>query len=140
MVSTVLRIALLCSVLLLSACAQLPDGASRLAQSQQLLQTKGWQRRYLQAGDFRLFSAGPVAQAAGNQPITAYLEGDGLAWLNSDTPSDDPTPLRPWVCNWPCSSRMAWLSIWHGHASTRNPCPHNASSGGGLLNALPSRW
>ncbi|RQO68118.1 alpha/beta hydrolase [Aquitalea sp. FJL05] len=90
-----LRIALLCGVLLLSACAQLPDGASRLAQSQRLLQAKGWQGQYLQAGDFSLFSAGPVAQAAGNQPITVYLEGDGLAWLNSDTPSDDPTPLRP---------------------------------------------
>jgi dienelactone hydrolase len=90
-----LRIALLCGALLLSACAQLPDGASRLAQSQQLLQAKGWQGQYLQAGDFRLFSAGPVAQAAGSQPITVYLEGDGLAWLNSDTPSDDPTPLRP---------------------------------------------
>jgi len=27
--------------------------------------------------------------------ITIYLEGDGLAWLNMDTPSDDPTPLNP---------------------------------------------
>lgn len=95
MLSTVLRSVLLCSVLLLSACAQLPDGASRLAHSQQLLQASGWQGQFLQAGDFRLFSAGPVAQVAGNQPITVYLEGDGLAWLNSDTPSDDPTPLRP---------------------------------------------
>ena len=95
MLSIVLRCVLLCSVLLLSACAQLPDGATRLAQSQQLLQAKGWQARYLDAGDFRLFSAGPAPLAAGSPRITVYLEGDGLAWLNSDTPSDDPTPLRP---------------------------------------------
>jgi dienelactone hydrolase len=27
--------------------------------------------------------------------LTIYIEGDGLAWLNSSTPSDDPTPMDP---------------------------------------------
>jgi hypothetical protein len=28
-------------------------------------------------------------------PLTVYIEGDGLAWLTRNQPSDDPTPHRP---------------------------------------------
>lgn len=85
----------LCCVGLLSACTHLPSGAQRQLQAQSLLAAQGWHWQTVQAGDFDLFAAANSAMPAQTDVITIYLEGDGLAWLNMDTPSDDPTPLNP---------------------------------------------
>jgi hypothetical protein len=90
-----LLLVFLCSLGLLSACTHLPSGMQRKQQVQSLLATQAWHWQTLQAGDFSLFAAGSGTVPAQADVITIYLEGDGLAWLNMDTPSDDPTPLNP---------------------------------------------
>lgn len=88
------RYCLLCCCLLLSACVQLPSPAQRQLAAQNLLEAQGWHWMQLDSGDFSLFAAMDTT-APHAEEITIYLEGDGLAWLNQDTPSDDPTPLDP---------------------------------------------
>ena len=79
--------------LLLSGCT-----AGRLeerrAASAMIASQAGWQTLKLDAGAFRLTAfVPPGLQRA--ETLTVYIEGDGLAWLSSSTPSLDPTPLNP---------------------------------------------
>lgn len=96
MTSRLLRhVLLFCSLGILVACAHLPSAEQRKALAQSLITAQGWQWKTLKSDGFSLFMA-----AGGDKPhiddeITIYLEGDGLAWLSMDTPSDDPTPLDP---------------------------------------------
>lgn len=46
------------------------------------------------AGAFSLAAWTPQA-ANGDEELTVYIEGDGLAWLTRDVASPDPTPVSP---------------------------------------------
>jgi dienelactone hydrolase len=82
--------------LLVSGCSTLPDAATRLNSAQAVAATQGWQARRLRTDTFRLQAWVPAARPT-SETLTVYVEGDGLAWLGSGTPSDDPTPVRPMV-------------------------------------------
>lgn len=85
---------ILTAVLWLAACAHVPTPGERADRAQQLAAPAAWQAIDIPAGDFTLRAYLPAAPRPA--PIlTVYLEGDGLAWIGSSTPSLDPTPLNP---------------------------------------------
>ncbi|SIR02040.1 alpha/beta hydrolase [Aquipseudomonas alcaligenes] len=84
----------LACVISLAACVSLPSPTERRSQAAALAQASNWQGLELRAGAFRLQAYVP-SQTTVNEVLTLYLEGDGLAWLNSHQPSLDPTPLDP---------------------------------------------
>lgn len=87
--------------LLLNACASFSvlSVPERIAQAQQIATQHGWQSFVVQAEafDLQVFAKPLVANPAAQTDTTlqVYLEGDGHAWLNSQTPSDDPSPINP---------------------------------------------
>lgn len=86
------RIVLLMS-LLLAGCAGVSVEA-RHAASEQVAAEAGWTRSNLEAGYFMLAAFAP-AMLARADTLTVYIEGDGLAWVDSHMPSFDPTPRNP---------------------------------------------
>lgn len=88
------RLLPLLACLLLSACASIPDADQRSASAMQLAASHGWQAQALRTDRFLLQAMLPPDPPAAGQ-LTVYIEGDGLAWLNRDTPSFDPTPITP---------------------------------------------
>jgi len=75
------------SAALLSGCASDPN-----ANAEAMAQPAGLQREQVPAGIFVLTAFYRVTRT--DQPLTVYIEGDGLAWRNRNQPSDDPTPHR----------------------------------------------
>jgi pimeloyl-ACP methyl ester carboxylesterase len=88
------RLLLLNATILLAACAQLPTPQERTAHADKLAAQAGWKQQIIATDDFKLAAYLP-ARPSTTQTLTVYLEGDGLAWLNSSTPSLDPTPNNP---------------------------------------------
>jgi pimeloyl-ACP methyl ester carboxylesterase len=81
-------------VLALSACSTLsPEERSQSAR--QLAAQGGWQSQSITAGRFLLLSLHPVPTSQAVDELTVFIEGDGMAWLDAQTPSSDPTPRRP---------------------------------------------
>jgi pimeloyl-ACP methyl ester carboxylesterase len=79
----------LCLVPVLAACA---NGRDARPNAERLAASGGLRRLDIQANPFHLvayarFGAAPV--------LRIYIEGDGHAWTNRNTPSDDPTPWSP---------------------------------------------
>lgn len=66
---------------------------ARRAASAKVATDAGWQRFTIEAGRFALAGFAPPHLAA--EKLTVYIEGDGLAWIDSETPSLNPTPLDP---------------------------------------------
>ena len=65
----------------------------RRAESAKIATDAGWQRFTIETGRFALAGFAPPHLSA--EKLTVYIEGDGLAWLDAETPSFDPTPLNP---------------------------------------------
>ena len=88
-------IALLLVMSLLVGCASnVPSSTIRRLAADQQASRLGWVESTLQVDRFELASwAPPVTEPAAH--LTVYIEGDGLAWLNAERQSDDPTPLQP---------------------------------------------
>lgn len=78
----------------LAACAHLPTPHERAAHADALAAAAAWRAEPIAAGDFTLQAYLPVVVKKA-ETLTVYIEGDGLAWINSTTPSHDPTPVRP---------------------------------------------
>ena len=75
----------------------------------------GWERATLATGTFKLAAFLPPYQLI-NETLTIYIEGDGLAWIDSTTPSFDPTPTKPLALR---------LAILDGHAAyLARPCQY----------------
>lgn len=89
-----LLLALLFDLALLGGCSSLPSPAERTAAAQTKADAAGWQKRLLDTGRFQLMAFVP-AQPRPGKTLTVYIEGDGLAWISSDLPSADPTPVKP---------------------------------------------
>ncbi len=87
--------------LLLNACSSFSvlSVTERIAQAQQIAAQHGWQSVLIKTEAFDLQAfAKPLATNRSDQvadTLQVYLEGDGHAWLNSQTPSDDPSPINP---------------------------------------------
>lgn len=78
---------------MLAACSTVGLDQRRAA-SARVAADAGWHRLNLDAGTFVLAGFVPpdLRQA---DTLSIYIEGDGLAWIDSATPSFDPTPLDP---------------------------------------------
>lgn len=85
--------AALSGVLLLAACSTIPTPAERKQHAETLTAAAGWSRQLIPAGNFTLVAYLSPAKPQ-NKTLTVYIEGDGAAWLNRSTPSDDPTPVH----------------------------------------------
>ncbi|GAB7128667.1 alpha/beta hydrolase [Silvimonas sp. JCM 19000] len=119
--------------LLMLACRSVPDPTTRCASALALAQAQGWRAQHLHAGAFDLLTLGPLPTAAASPNVadsaslTIYLEGDGLAWLAPDVPSDDPTPLNPLALRLALAQpqgRAVWLARPCQYASAASAgCP-----------------
>jgi len=77
---------------LLSACA-LTSPDQRLQATTNLVAQAGWQTVPINSQPFALMAyANPALQYSA--VLRVYIEGDGLAWIDPQTPSFDPTPLH----------------------------------------------
>jgi dienelactone hydrolase len=109
---------LLAALLGLTACAGVPDHASRQDTAQRLAAAGQLAALSLDTSTFSLAAwAGPVGQAQGGL-LTVYIEGDGLAWLSAQTPSADPTPLNP------LALRLALAQADGARAYLARPCQY----------------
>jgi len=79
-------IALLALSMLLSACTTL----DRNAHADALAVPAHLTREQVEAGSFVLTAFARITRP--DQPLTIYIEGDGLAWISRSEPSADPTP------------------------------------------------
>jgi len=94
--NTLLATVALCCVLLLQGCSSLPDLDARVQRASDVAGGQGWRSQVVRTSTFTLQAWVPDKPATGDM-LTVYVEGDGLSWFNSSTPSDDPTPTQPMV-------------------------------------------
>lgn len=85
--------AIACAIALV-ACSTAPSHEQRQAHAVALASAKGWRSVIVDSQPFQLAVWQPKEITPGDL-LTVYVEGDGLAWLSSTTPSDDPTPANP---------------------------------------------
>jgi len=65
----------------------------RADQAAQLAKTADWKEYTIHTNPFILKAYGPAKIKT--SVLTIYIEGDGLAWISDDMPSDNPTPINP---------------------------------------------
>jgi len=66
--------------------------------------------------EFRLLAY--IPNSVGSDTLRIYIEGDGSAWQNSQTPSTDPTPSNP------VALRLAVADINHSSVYLARPCQY----------------
>lgn len=66
----------------------------RWQHADQLVAKAAWEKLLIPTDQFTMSAYIPKSVSPSNT-LTIYIEGDGLAWLNRATPSDDPTPRNP---------------------------------------------
>jgi pimeloyl-ACP methyl ester carboxylesterase len=77
----------------LSACTHIPTVQERNESAAELAAHAGWKKEFIETDHFTLASFLPTTLTT-TETLTIYIEGDGLAWFNSSTPSEDPTPMN----------------------------------------------
>lgn len=75
-------------------CSSVPSVSERKSLADNLAAQRGWHPLELHAETFELKAYVP-ASFISTSVLTIYMEGDGLAWIASDMPSSDPTPVQP---------------------------------------------
>lgn len=92
--SAVHHLYFLLAAITLAGCVSIPSPEARLALANELASRQGWQLEQIAAEQFKLITYIPqhFLQA---EILTVYIEGDGFAWIDSTTPSPDPTPQQP---------------------------------------------
>ena len=104
----------------LAACTHY-SADSRIRQGQDLAARAGWEERLVPAGDFQLVTFAPQYRTP-VKTVYVYIEGDGLAWRDGDTPSFNPTPKNP------VALKLA-LQQTEGAAYIARPCQYVPSEG-----------
>lgn len=89
---TVLFLCVMCCVLQLIACSNFSVEHRQLT-AQILVSQAGWEGETLQTALFPIQVYMPKKQRV--KTLTIYIEGDGLAWINRNKASLDPTPITP---------------------------------------------
>lgn len=79
---------------MLNACYTLPSVNERQTQIEQLAIKNGWHKEFIETSLFDFVSYVPNIKQI-KEPLTIYIEGDGLAWLSVRKPSENPTPINP---------------------------------------------
>ena len=85
---------LVCLHIMLTACISQFSPAERRQHADIMATSAGWHKLRLPTARFILIAYAPKTRSQ-TQTLTVYIEGDGLAWASSSTPSDDPTPWTP---------------------------------------------
>jgi hypothetical protein len=88
-----LRLIWVLMLLGITGCVDLSP-AIRWQHADQLAEQAGWEKLLIPTDKFILSAYVPKSKAT-TEILTVYIEGDGLAWLSSSLPSDDPTPRNP---------------------------------------------
>ena len=70
-----------------------PSPKDRVASAERMAATNRMQHMSLKTQRFILFSAWRIRHWG--EPVTVYIEGDGMAWADRGEPSADPTPIEP---------------------------------------------
>lgn len=81
-------------IILLPACTTIPTPKERAQDSVTLAEQFGWSFHTITADLYTLSFATPTTHQK-DPRLTVYIEGDGLAWITSTVPSDNPTPINP---------------------------------------------
>lgn len=81
------------SVIILSGCATVPLVADRYKGADDIALTAGFDRSYIKSSDFTLTVYTRIDKPG--DPVTIYIEGDGLAYRDRSRASIDPTPIDP---------------------------------------------
>lgn len=92
-----LKLLLIFSCLSLAGCISstpIPTPELRALQAAQLAKKAGWNEHTIDTSLFTLKAYGSSASSK-TKILTIYIEGDGLAWLSEDSPSNNPTPMVP---------------------------------------------
>lgn len=80
---------------LLQGCARF-SVESRVENADAMAEQAGWKKQTLHTEYFSIRSYSPNAEkSVSNDPLTIYIEGDGLAWISRTKPSSNPTPINP---------------------------------------------
>lgn len=69
---------------------------SRVANADAMAEQVGWKKETLHTEYFAIRSYSPsVDKHVPSEPLTIYIEGDGLAWISRTKASSNPTPINP---------------------------------------------
>ncbi len=80
---------------LIAGCSnQIVSPQVRQREALSLASQQGWEESLLTTTEFNLLAFIP-SSIKKSDTLTVYLEGDGLAWVGTTTPSDNPTPINP---------------------------------------------
>lgn len=97
---------------LLIALALAGCASPRHAEAPKLAEAAGWRWRIMAAGPFDLAVAS--SRRGGGDTLTAYIEGDGLAYVRPHRPALDPTPTDPVALRLaladPGTGPVAWIA------------------------------
>ncbi len=85
------------SLSLWAGCAyKIPDPGQRLSLARKLAaQDTGIRENVFDTENFRIFAFESIISEPKGRNLSIYIEGDGMAWITSSFPSDNPTPLNP---------------------------------------------
>lgn len=106
--------------LLLFACA--PSAENRIHDGLRQASQKGWHQTNIDTRDFKLSAFFP-SDIPKTNTVYIYIEGDGVAWRNRNSPSDDPTPKKP------LSMQLA-MEHGSGAAYLARPCQYSGALDG----------
>jgi pimeloyl-ACP methyl ester carboxylesterase len=113
----------------LSGCSTSPH--QRAARVFELAAAHGWQPLVLQASNFAIQAFAPGRLVATAQ-LHVYIEGDGLAWLDRQSPSFAPTPADP------VALRLAMADAGASTVYLARPCQYTL--GTDFRNCHPRYW
>lgn len=80
--------------LTVQSCAQFIDKEERITNAKDIAGAVGWADNIIEGEYYDLLFYSQRLSGSHNQ-LVIYIEGDGLAWLNKNTPSSNPTPINP---------------------------------------------
>lgn len=87
--------ALVVIAFVLQGCARF-SVESRVANADAMAEQAGWEKQTLHTEYFAIRSYSPSFDKNGlSDPLTIYIEGDGLAWVSRTKASSNPTPINP---------------------------------------------
>jgi pimeloyl-ACP methyl ester carboxylesterase len=106
---------------LMVGCSHLPNPDERLKQANYLAEERGWVSQLISAPPFTLRAFLPK-KIVPSETLSLYIEGDGLAWVFSDMPSSDPSPVQP------TGLRLALAQAEGVAAYLARPCQYRSKS------------
>ena len=90
------KVVFLVLVVLLGGCGYtVPTPKQRATTLQNLIGSKPIKQSIIKTKYFDIYSLSKDLSSCRAKTIDLYIEGDGLAWIASDTVSNDPTPINP---------------------------------------------